>query len=220
MLTDHDLLAAGTASADITPPPALTATRATATVLTELTEWSGSIRGQAHDLHQDTDQLHQDTLRAQWANRTTQRGRSSPQEMLSELADLGFAWRDVARLVGVSVPAIQKWRRGEGATGDNRQRIAQLLAACDLITENYLVQEVASWFEMPLPLPLGQDVPVTPADLWAAGHFDLVLDYASGHADTEQLLTSWDPQWRERYRSDYEVFIAGDGQRSIRLKDR
>lgn len=39
--------------------------------------------------------------------------------MLSDLAELGFAWRDIARLVKVSVPAVQKWRKGgEGLRGE------------------------------------------------------------------------------------------------------
>lgn len=54
--------------------------------------------------------------------------------MLSDLAELGFAWRDIARLVKVSVPAVQKWRKGEKASGESHSRVASLLAACDLIT--------------------------------------------------------------------------------------
>ncbi|MGH3870042.1 MAG: hypothetical protein ACRDSR_00765 [Pseudonocardiaceae bacterium] len=94
--------------------------------------------------------------------------------------------------------------------------MAGLLAACDLVCEYYGIREVASWFEMPPQL----GVPVTPVDLWARGRSDLVLDFASGHTDSEQLLTNGDPQWRDRYRSDFEVFHAADGQRSIRPKAR
>jgi hypothetical protein len=46
------------------------------------------------------------------------------------------------------------------------------------------------------------------------------LDFASGHTDAEQILTNWDPHWRDRYRSDFEVFRATDGQLSIRPKAR
>jgi len=135
-------------------------------------------------------------------------------EMLVELAELGFAWRDIARLIGVSVPAVQKWRRGERAAGESRRRAASLLAICDLIAEHYEVREIASWFEMPL---VGE-VPTTPIDLYVGERADLVFDYASGHADPEQILTDFDPQWRERYRSDFEVFRATDGELSIRPK--
>src|SRR5262249_17751436 len=150
-------------------------------------------------LHQATGELHQRSHYLEWTNRTTVRGRSSMHELLAELADLGFGWRDLARLIGVSVPAVQKWRRGDGGRGENRRKVASLLAACDLVTDHYGVQEVASWFEMPLL----SGAPVTPIDLWAGGRSDLVFDYASGHSDSEQVLTSWDPRWRERYRSDF-----------------
>ncbi len=136
--------------------------------------------------------------------------------MLAELAELGFAWRDVARMARVTVQAIQKWRRGAGISGENRHGIASLLAACDLVAERYGIQGVASWFEMPL-LP---GVPVTPIDLWGAHRPDLVFDYASGHTGPEQILTAWDPEGRDRYRSSFEVFRAEDGRLSIRPKDR
>jgi hypothetical protein len=119
----------------------------------------------------------------------------------------------IARLVGVSVPAVQKWRRGETATGESRGRVASLLAACDLIREQYLVEDVAQWFEVPLLVGV---CPVTTADLYAAGQVPLVFNYASGHVDAEQTLTEFDPTWRERYRSDFETFRAGHGQLSIR----
>ena len=65
-------------------------------------------------------------------------GKANVKSMLTELADLGFAWRDIARMVGVSVPAVQKWRKGEKASGDSRIRVASLLAAYNLITEPFV----------------------------------------------------------------------------------
>jgi len=211
---DQDLLEPGTASAGINLPPPLTETRTVAT--TVLTEDIGYIRKRARNLHKETGELHQQSHYTEWNARTNQRGQATTQDMLEELADLGFAWRDLAKLVGVSVPAIQKWRRGEGATGENRQKVASLLAACDLVAEHYGIQEITSWFETPMQL----GVPVTPIALWASGRPDLVFDFASGHTESEQILTAWDPQWRDRYRSDFEVFRAGDGHLSIRQKER
>jgi hypothetical protein len=187
----------------------------TQTAASRDTELLGYLRKTARDVHQQIDEHHQQSHFAEWNARAGQRGRSSPAEMLDQLGDLGFAWRDVARMIGVTVQAIQKWRRGARTTGEHRHRIAGLLAACDLVTEHYEIHEVASWFEMPLL----DGVPVTPIELWESLRPDLVFDYASGHSDAEQTLTSWDPEWRERYRSDFEVFRAEDGQLSIRLKD-
>ena len=179
-----------------------------------LTTEVGGIRSVARALHDDVDDLHKRTHEDEWRMAAAERGRASVTSMLTELADLGFAWRDIARMVGVSVPAVQKWRKGEKASGDSRIRIASLLAACDLITSHYMVDEIASWFEM----PLSSSAPVTPIVLYSANRADLVFEFASGHVDPEALLSEFDPDWRERYRSDFEVFDAGDGNRSIRMK--
>lgn len=165
-------------------------------------------------IHEDCDDLHKRIHDVEWRTAAAQRGKASVTSMLTELADLGFAWRDIARMVGVSVPAVQKWRKGDKASGDSRSRLASLLAACDLIVSHYMVDEIASWFEMPLTAL----APVTPITLYAADRADLVFEFASGHADPEALLTEFDPDWRQRYRSDFEVFEAGDGIRSLRMK--
>ena len=38
------------------------------------------------------------------------------------------------------------------------------------------------------------------------------------YSKPEQVLDAWNPDWRERYRSDFEVFVAGDGNLAIRPK--
>lgn len=204
------LVTRGTAS-ESTSPPTLTETRLTAS---RLATTVGGNRGVARALHENYDDLHKRIHDVEWRTAAAERAKASVTLMLSELADLGFAWRDIARLVGVSVPAVQKWRKGERASGDSRMRIASLLAACDLIVDHYVVDEIASWFEM----PLSSSVPVTPIALYAANRADLVFEFASGHTDPEALLSEFDPHWRERYRSDFEVFEASDGNRSIRMK--
>lgn len=180
-----------------------------------LTTEVGENRSVARILHEDYDDLHKQIHDVEWRTAAAERGKASVTSMLAELAGLGFAWRDIARLVNVSVPAVQKWRKGENASGDSRSRIARLLAACDLIADHYMVDEIASWFEM----PLSASAPVTSITLYAANRADLVFEFASGHADPEALLSDFDPDWRERYRSDFEVFEASDGNRSIRMKD-
>lgn len=191
--------------------PTLTEARATASRL--MTEVGGN-RSVARTLHQDFDDLHKRITDVEWRTAAAERSKASVASMLAELADLGFAWRDIARMVGVSVPAVQKWRRGEKASGDSRSRLASLLAACDLIAGRYLIDEIASWFEV----PLSSSAPVTPIVLYSANRADLVFEFASGHVDPEALLSEFDPDWRERHRSDFEVFEAGDGNRSIRMK--
>ncbi|WP_345453890.1 helix-turn-helix transcriptional regulator [Arthrobacter gyeryongensis] len=150
----------------------------------------------------------------EWRIRTQNRSTLSVKDLLELLADAGFAWRDLARMLGVSVPAIQKWRKGEKSSGENRLKLAGLIAAIDLIASQFHIQDIESWFEMPIV----EGVPVTPIDLWAANQAFLVLEFASGHLNPEEALNRFDPSWRETYDSQFETFRAQDGQMSIRPK--
>lgn len=166
------------------------------------------------NLNNDVRETYVEVLAQEWRIRTQQRGQASVRELLELLADQGFAWRDIARMVGVSVPAIQKWRKGEKASGENRVKLASLIAAQDLIASQYQIQEIESWFEMPIV----EGISITPIDLWAANETFLVLEYASGHLDPEAALTRFDPSWRENFESKFESFRGEDGQMSIRSK--
>jgi hypothetical protein len=203
----------GTASSEIAPPPELpAATGATSGLM----ERAGDLRNRAQILHDDTTDLHLNTIMHAWQSKSTDLVRQDMPTLLAQLADLGFAWRDIARLIGVSVPAVQKWRRGGAATGQSRFNAAAVLAACVLITEQYMVQDIASWFEAPIVF----GCPVTAFDLYAAKKPQLVFWLATGSADPEQVLSAFDPDWRETYRSDFEVFEAEDGGLAIRAKER
>ncbi len=202
----------GTAVGDLVHPPIISETRTQGHLLTKDI---GGYRQEVRVLDERFGYLHKQSKDFEWRTLTAQRAKASVLTMLGELADLGFGWRDIARLVGVSVPALQKWRRGEKTSGESRQKVAKLLAACDLIRLHYLIEEVASWFEMPLV----SGIPTNPIDLYAANRADFCFEFASGDADPERLLTEFDPDWRERYRSNFEVFEASDGRLSIRTKD-
>src|ERR1700722_4760386 len=76
--------------------------------LSQLSEDVGDLNNRTKLLHDDTNELHQDILINEWSAATSTLIRRGIQTLLSDLADLGFAWRDIARLVGVSVPAIQR----------------------------------------------------------------------------------------------------------------
>ena len=187
----------------------------TQTTLSQLTDQIGFTRSAVGVLHDRVDDLHQ-RLRAALLAARTERVKEGAAQLLEELADLGFAWRHIARLVGVSVPAVQKWRRGEKMTPDNQDRVATLLATCDLIRASF-VEDVASWFEIRI-LP---SAPIRPMDLYASGQVDLLLDWVSQHeTDPERVLTLFDPAWRERYTSDFELFEADDGELALRPKER
>ncbi|WP_278801919.1 hypothetical protein [Bifidobacterium pullorum] len=180
-----------------------------------LTDEIGGGRSMARAVEAEYGDLHRRSFDLEWRKKTVEMGKKSVKTLLEALSGLGFSWRDIARMVHVSVPAIRKWRQGGTASGDNRRSLAGLLAACDLIMSHFQVDEIASWFEMPLP-----GAPVTPVDLYSADRTDLVFDYASEQADPERLMDEFDPQWRERYRSDFDVVTASDGNYSIVRKGR
>jgi transcriptional regulator with XRE-family HTH domain len=174
------------------------------------------MRHRVRALTSDVGEVTRRTFEHEWSVLTQQRGAASPIALLNELADMGFTWRDIARLVGVSVPAVQKWRKGERLSGDNRRKLAGLIAACDLVASHFYVDDVASWFEM----PIHESAPVTPIDLWAAGEQMLLFETASRHLTGEEVLDRFQPEWRERYASDFETYLASDGELSIRMRER
>lgn len=150
-------------------------------------------------------------------SKTGERARCAPMHALEQLADYGFAWRDIARVVGVSVPAITKWRKGAGVTGENRLKIARLLALIDMLSDRF-IGEPASWLEMPIQAGVG----ITRMDLLERGRYDLVLALASTHTGdgtVEYVLNETDKDWRETVVDNaFESYTAEDGVISIRPK--
>jgi hypothetical protein len=114
----------------------------------------------------------------------------------------------------VSVPALRKWRQGAPATGQNRKRVATMVAFCEIARDEYLISEVAGWLET----PIHPDVPTTPMDMIANDRWDLVLRLAGTHGeDPEVVLEEFEPGWRKRYESSVEVFPGPDGLPGVRL---
>jgi hypothetical protein len=206
---------AGTVARELTPASNPSASETALPSLRAFTEETGDLSNRARLVKADVDDLHQNAIMHEWQKKSSDLVRQDIPSLLNRLADLGFAWRDVARLIGVSVPAVQKWRRGGPSTGASRLSAAAILATCDLIQEHYLVQDVASWFEAPVVF----SYPVTALDLYAAKRVQLVFRLASGKADPEQVMSAFDPEWRDKYRSEFEVFEAEDGL-AIRPKAR
>ena len=169
------------------------------------------------DLHRSAEQLHSEALDTLLRTLANQRVREELSALLEELSDLGFSWRDIARTSQVSVPALRKWRLGAPATGENRRRVATMVAFCDIARDEYLIREVASWLET----PLHPDAPTTAMDMIVKDRWDLVLRFASGHEhDPELVLDEFEPGWRKRYESPVEVFTGPDGLPGVRLVGR
>lgn len=181
------------------------------------TDRSGMFRDIADVVKGVATETHQTDYMVQVRFRTSELVGAGGQTLLGVLAAMGFAWRDIARMVGVSVPAIQKWRRGEGLTGENARKLARLVAACEVIQKfNPMITDVALWFEAPIV----DEAPVTPIDLWASSNQQLVFEHARLEVDPLTTMDSFDANWRETYRSDFETYRAGDGDLSIRMRER
>lgn len=192
------------------PPETMTIAERTSNVA----DRAGHIRNQSTLVNRDAAEIHHDALRLQLDARTSRSARQDPAALLAELSQMGFAWRDIARMVGVSVPALRRWRNGELPSGENRRRIAQLVAFVEIVRGDHLVFEPASWMEVPIV----RDAPTTSIDLYAAGHLDVIFDLASDQCSPEAALDAAIPDWRVRFRSNWEVGTAEDGQPYIRSK--
>jgi transcriptional regulator with XRE-family HTH domain len=179
----------------------------------DLTESAGSLRTRAAIASEDVADIHHRTFQVQLEARTANLVKRDPAELLDELAELGFAWRDIARMVGVTVPALRRWRNGEKPSGENRRAIAELLAFTQIIAENQ-VFEPASWMEVPIT----RGTPTTAIDLYARKHLELVFDLATSNMQPEVALDLAEPGWRERYASNWEVGIAEDNEPYLRPK--
>lgn len=193
--------------------PTFTLTQSTAA---QVTHESATLRREVGHLRESAEEIHQKALQSHLSERKQQWGRKSADELLHSLRDWGFAWRDVARVLDVSVPALQKWRKGtSNPTGANRLKLASMVAVIDYVETEWLVNDPASWFEM----PIRNGVHVTPLDLLASEQEILVLEFASEQAPSERILDIFEPEWREKFvDSAFEVFTAHDGTKAIRPK--
>ena len=157
--------------------------------------------------------VHNATLRRQLDTRTSEEAKKAPVDLLSELSDLGFAWAAMARLIGVSVPAIRKWRQGEPVSGINRKKLARLVAVVDILRNRHYIFDVASWLETPLA-----DSIFTGVDVLAAGYEADLMEYVTGHMTEVELLDHAISDWREALDERFEVYRAGDGELAIRMR--
>lgn len=207
------------ASTPTTLPEPLSRTR----TIDELVEEVGHLRSRGRLLGDDvaevgrqTEEIHRRFIEEQLNIRARKVAGRSAADLLEELAGHGFAWRDIARLVGVSVPAVRRWRQGEPPTGTHLLALARLVAFIETLSMDHLISDVAGWMEM----PLAPEAPVTGIDLAAGGRYADLVELAAAHSTPEAVLDRWRPGWREHFRSDFEVFEAADGERGIRLRTR
>lgn len=133
-------------------------------------------------------------------------------ELLHDLSDdQGMTWVDMSRMLGVSVPALRKWRKAGGVSPENRSRLAQLAAFLQVLADAG-VSDPAQWITQPMV----DGFTVTVMDLYSPEIAAEFIDLGAGDVTSVMLLDRIVPQWRETYKSEYEVVIAEDGLPSLR----
>lgn len=180
-------------------------------------EQSGLIRQVATEVSNSANEVHLAMALRRMSELQMMQARQSPKDLLGSLSDAGFAWRDIAALVGVSVAAVQKWRRGEAISGERRLSLARICALLQLAEVTFLILDPVSWLEMPI-MP---GVHATALDLFLGGRDDLVVRLMSENPpQPESVLDSYDPQWRVHLvDNEFETFEAADGMISIRPRN-
>lgn len=188
--------------ADYAPPPS-NETRALSLRTGDLRTWA--------------DMLESEVRECDLTDRTLEKTKKSVAGLLDELAsNRGMSWSDIAEVLGVSVSAIRKWRKGGDASLERRSKLARIAAFLDVLEEKGLVQDPAGWMEMDLPLEAGYFI--RPLDLYLEGHVAALLDLAEQRQSVAEVLDQVRPSWRGS-RSDFEVFLDVDGERSVRRRD-
>lgn len=177
-------------------------------------ESAGYVRNATKLTNEDATVIQHEAFEIELEAKTAKLAKQDPCVLLEELSEMGFAWRQIAEMLGVSVPALRKWRSGDRPTGENRRQVSQLLAFVQMLRDDHLVFEPASWMEV----PLSRDAPITPVDLYAFGKLRVIHDLAAEKIGPEAALDAVDPEWRERYRTDWEIAAGEDGQPVIRPK--
>ena len=76
-------------------------------------------RQKANEHHENAVVHHQSKYLEEWQVRVKKHTERSHEEMLLSLWESGLSWRDIARLLKVSIAAVQKWRAGEKMSPKN-----------------------------------------------------------------------------------------------------
>ena len=157
---------------------------------------------------------HQTERRDRLVDLTAQKLKLSVRGLLTELSvTYGMGWSQIAEAVGVTVSAVTKWRKGETSSGTTRHRLAKLVALLECLS--VYVDEPAGWMEAPLIDEPGYFI--RPVDIYLEGGLIELLELADQRITAAQMLDGIRPGWRAT-RSQFEVFLDTDGERSIRLR--
>lgn len=137
--------------------------------------------------------------------------------LLSDVSRFGVAWRDVARVVGVSMSTVAGWRSGEvSPSAEEWERLVGLAAVLDALSGPTCDSGGAvSWLESPVM----KGVFVSGMDLLTVGRRDLVFKLVVGE-DPVTVLDSLDSEWRVNKVDDkFKTVVMDDGGLSVVLEE-
>lgn len=199
-----DQLTAGNVVSGLPQPP----------TTAELIPQVSALRYRSEHTHERVVNLDRAVLALSLDERQATRLALSAGRLLEDLARAGMSWSSIARIVGVTIPAVRKWRQGEAASPANRATLAKAIAFLELLEDQFMIEDPVGWLEVPLP-----DSALTMLDLAADGRMDLVLEFAGRRiATAAELLDRYDPEWHQTPQPDYETFVASDGQLAMRRR--
>jgi len=164
-------------------------------------------------------QWHDDTLRSLLRHKTDDRSRLWLTDLLQNLtADYGLGWSDIARMVGVSVPAVRKWRHGGDIAPARFNNLARLAAFLDLLTDEGIADPV-TWLNLPIDdLDLDDRLSaesITKKEVYIAGGIVDLLAYAKRHISCAELQARYATAVQRQAGSVTRVIRAPDGHLSI-----
>lgn len=210
MSTTMDWDHSGTASDRVQAPDPETDETRHSQLLVE----TGELRDRSRILNDDVQSLDRQARRQMLNDQANALTANGLIDLLDQVRSYGFAWRDIASVINVSVPALRKWRRGGSASPENLQALARFVAACEMIRPLLSpTQEVAAWFQLPLA-----PHHVTRLNLYADDRVDELFDLAAGHMTVTEVLDEVRVGWRHEL-DDFEVITASDGLPAIVRKD-
>jgi hypothetical protein len=152
---------------------------------------AGSRRREMHHETRGISEWHEQTLISLLRHKTDSSARLQLVELLSTLtAGYGLGWSDIARLVGVSVPAVRKWRYGGDISPVRRQNLARIVAFLDILYAEG-ISDPAAWLNMPIVDPVNENLTerfTTKKEIYEAGGIVQLLAYAKHHISHDDLL--------------------------------
>jgi hypothetical protein len=147
------------------------------------------------------------------ARRTSRDWRKNHWAGLDALEDKGMASRHIAHMLDVSLAELRDWRRRKSGWFSDVMKVAQALAVLDFL-EHHGHKDPVAWLETPLLAGTG----VIPLELYPQD-LGMLLGLASGRLPYGEALDKYDPGWRTRPPSEWEVFKNCDGTFSIGRAD-